>query len=320
MRPSCQAARVPIEIALLGCAHPHLPDLLGVLASEPDLRLAAAWDPDPAAVPPAIGGAAVTRARTAIGRADAVVIAAPVDERPGLCVEAARAGRPILVEQPIALSAGEAARLAREIGRSRTPAVGAFFLRELPALARLAGVLRERLLGRLAGVTATWVHAGALDGWFNGPRAWMRDPARAGVGGFGDRSLHLLDALSVLPAEAPPALAAVVLDRDGPGDVGGQAVGTWGSVPLGLQAGWAARPAGLELVVRGTAGTATLRDGVLELTSGSGAPQRWVGPPPDAGEALRAFAARLRSRRLARDGLAPAVRAHAVLEAAVAVA
>ena len=74
---------MPIEIALLGCAHPHVPDLLGVLASEPDLRLAAAWDADPSAVPPAIGGAAVGRARTAIGRADAVVICAPVDEQVG---------------------------------------------------------------------------------------------------------------------------------------------------------------------------------------------------------------------------------------------
>ena len=67
------------------------------------------------------------------------------------------------------------------------------------------------------------------------------------------------------------------------------------------------------------AGTATVREGVLELTTGGGDPQRWVGPPPDAGEALRAFAARLRSRRLPRDGLLPAVRAQAVLEAAVAV-
>jgi predicted dehydrogenase len=247
-----------------------------------------------------------------------VVVAAPVDERPALCVEAARAGRPLLVEQPIALTAAEAGRLAREVSRSRTPAMASLFLRELPALRRLAGVLTERLLGRLASVSAAWVHPGALDGWFTGPRAWMRDPARAGVGGFGDLALHLLDALATLPADAPPALAAVALDRDGPGDVGGQAVGTWGAVPLALRAGWASRPGGLELTVTGAAGTATVRDGVLELATGGGAPQRWVGPPPDAGEALRAFAARLRARRLPRDGLLPVVQAHAVLEAAVA--
>jgi hypothetical protein len=31
---------VTIDAALLGCGHPHVPDVLGVVASEPDLRLA----------------------------------------------------------------------------------------------------------------------------------------------------------------------------------------------------------------------------------------------------------------------------------------
>jgi hypothetical protein len=67
-------------------------------------------------------------------------------------------------------------------------------------------------------------------------------------------------------------------------------------------------------------GTATLRDGVLELIGDRGAAERWVGAPPDAGEALRAFAHRLRTRRFPRDGLAAAVRAQERLEAATRVA
>jgi predicted dehydrogenase len=148
----------------------------------------------------------------------------------------------------------------------------------------------------------------------------MRDPRRAGVGGFGDLALHLVDALA-LPSDEPPALAAVVLDRAraGEADVGGVAVGTWAGAPLTIRASWAARPGGLEIVVTGGAGTATLRDGALELAR-DGAPERWVGAPPDAGEAVRAFAAHLRARRLPRAGLAPAVRAQEVLEAVVPVA
>jgi predicted dehydrogenase len=176
------------------------------------------------------------------------------------------------------------------------------------------------MLGRLASTSASLTHAGAIDGWFDGPRAWMRDPRRAGVGGFGDLALHLLDALAALPAEEPPALAAVALDRgaQGRGDVGGVALGRWSGAPLSVGASWASRPGGLELVVTGAAGTATLRDGVLELVR-DGRAERWVGAPPDAGEALRAFAARLRARRFPRDGLAPAVRAQELLEAAVSV-
>jgi predicted dehydrogenase len=313
---------MPIDIALLGCGHPHVPDVLAVLASEPDLRLAAVWDADRTAIPVAVSGAAVARAETAIGRAHAVVICAPTDQRPALCVQAARAGRPILVEKPVARTAAEARGVAREVGRSRTPAVAALFLRELPALGRLGGLLRERVLGRLASVSAALTHPGAIDGWFEGPCAWMGEPRRAGVGGFGDLALHLVDALAALPADEPPSLAAVALDRAGPGqvDFGGIALGTWAGAPLTVRAGWATRPGGLELVASGAAGTAALRDGVLELIGERGRAERWVGAPPDAGEALRAFARRLRARRFPRDGLAPAVRAQERLEAATPVA
>src|SRR4051795_7447958 len=148
----------------------------------------------------------------------------------------------------------------------------------------------------------------------------MQDPARAGLGGFGDLALHVVDALFALRADEPRALHAVAVDRvAGRGDIGGMALGTWAGAPLTVRASWAARPGGLEVIVTGAAGTATLREGVLELDRGAGEPERWVGPPPDAGEAVRAFAHRLRARRFPRDGLAPAVQAQAVLEAAIRV-
>jgi predicted dehydrogenase len=308
---------MPISIALLGCGHPHLSDLLGVIAAEPDLRLAAAWDADRSAVPGVISSYAVSDAERAIRLADAVVISAATDQRPGLCVRAAQAGRPVLIEKPIARSAKEALALGREVARTRTPAVPALFLRELPALQRLEGVLRAGLLGRLSAASASYLHAGALDGAFLGPIAWMRDPARAGVGALGDLAIHLVDAFAMLGEL--PRLLAVSLDRDGAGrgDVGGSALGRWRDVPITLRASWVTRPAGLELSISGARATAVLRDGSLELISDTGAGERWIGAPPDAGNALRAFAARLRARRFARDGLAPAIRAQEALERAV---
>src|SRR3954463_2563168 len=214
---------MPIDVALLGCAHPHVPDVLGVLASEQDLHLVAAWDADPSAIPAAIAGTAVPRAETALRRASAAVICAPTDQRPALCVQAARAGTPILVEKPVGRTAAEARAVAREIGRSRTPAMAALFLRELPALARLAGVLRERLIGRLAGVSAALTHPGASAGWCAGPRGWRQPPARPALGGWGDRALPASAAFAAVRAAEPPALHAVALDRPGGGrgDIGG---------------------------------------------------------------------------------------------------
>jgi predicted dehydrogenase len=309
---------VPIDLALLGCSHPHVPDVLGVVASEPDLRLVAAWDADRGSIPSELAGMAVGRAETAIRRAHAVVICAPTDQRPALCTQAAQAGRPLLVEKPIARTATEARRVANEVARSRTPAAAALFLRELPALARLSAVLRERMLGRVSGASAWFAHAGALEGWFEGPTAWMRDPARAGVGGFGDLALHLVDVFAALARDEPPRLSAVALDREAPtGDIGGAAVGTWMDVPLSIRAGWATRPGGLRVEVTGGAGTALVHDGTLHLWRGSSEPERWIGAPPDAGESVRAFARALRTRRFPRDGLAPAIRAQQVLEAAI---
>jgi predicted dehydrogenase len=310
---------MPIELALLGCSHPHVPDVLGVVASEPDLRLAAAWDPDRSAVPGQISSHAVADLDTAIRRADAVVVCVPTDQRPGVCARAARAGRPLLVEKPVARTVAEARGLAREISRSRTPAYATLFLRELPALARLGNVLRADVLGRLGAVSALYAHAGALDGLFAGPAAWMQMPARAGVGGMGDLGIHLIDALAVL--RGLPRLDAITLDRGPAGstDLGGVGVGRWGGVPLSLRTSWATRPGGFELTVSGGAASAVLRNGTLEIVADDGSTERWVGPPPDAGEAVRAFVDRLRRRRLDMNGLEPAIRAQAVIERAVVV-
>ncbi|MEA2213478.1 MAG: hypothetical protein QOF83_3426 [Solirubrobacteraceae bacterium] len=293
--------------------------MLGVIAAEPDVHLAAAWDPDPSAVPAVLAPHAVRELETAIGRADAVVVLAPTDRRPEICVRAARAGRPVLVEKPVARTAGEARAVARELERSRTPVMATLFLRELPALGRLRAVIRSGLLGRLSGATASYVHAGALDGTLAGPAAWMQDPRRAGVGGFGDLALHLVDAFSALGA--PPILEAATLDRGRPGgvDLGGTAVGRWGEVPLGLRTSWVTRPAGFALTVAGAAGTAVVRQGTLELTIPDGPAERWVGAPPDAGEAMRAFLERLRARRFSRDALAPAISAQEIIERALRV-
>jgi predicted dehydrogenase len=310
---------MPIEIALLGCAHPLLADALGVVASEPDMRLAAAWDADRSAVPGAISTHAVADLDTAIRRADAVVVCAPTDERPGVCARAARAGRPLLIAWPPAPTAGESRRLARELGRHRTPAYAALHLRSLPALERLRAVLRADLLGRIGSASATFLDASLLDGRLAGPSAWMTDARRAGVGGFADLAVHLLDALASLGA--PPRLDAIALDRgaSGESDIGGTAVGRWVGVPLTVRTSRAVRPAELALTVSGARATARMLGGTLEIAGADGATERWIGAPPDAGESLRAFASRLRSRRLDLRGLEAAVEVqHSIERAAVA--
>ncbi len=305
-----------IAVALLGCEHPHVAEVLGVIASEPDVRLAAVWSGDRSAVPGPVSSYAVQNADTAIARADAAIVCAPTDERPQLCVRAAQAGRPLLVEKPVARGAAEARAVAREVARSRTPAYANLFLRQLPALGRLAALLRADVLGRVTTVAASYLSSAALDGPATPGTGWMQDARRAGGGAMTDLGIHLVDALTALGAR--PRLDAVRLDRrwGDRADVGGVAVGRWGDVPLSLRASWIVRPGGLELVVNGTVATAVVRDGTLELSGELGAPERWIGAPPDPAEAVRAFFARLRSRRLDLNGLQEVVSAHEVIERA----
>ena len=290
-----------IDIALLGCGHPEVADVLGVIASEPDVRLAAAWDSNRSQVPPPIRDYAVADPETAIGRATAVVICAPAAERPVLCARAARAGRPTLVQVPVAPDAEQAGRLARELARNRTPVMAALPLRELAALRRLRDAVRAGVLGRVSGVDAGLV---APD-----PAPVSRsEPGRPGWG-FIELAIHLVDALAAL-GEAP-RLDAVSLDG---GDLGGAALGRWGGAPLTLRANLVGPERGLRLTLDGARATAVLRDGALELRDGGGGGDRWIGGPPDAGEPVRAFAERLRRRAFPRDSLAGAVRAQLVAE------
>jgi predicted dehydrogenase len=295
-------------VALLGCEHPHVSDTLSVIASEPDVRLAAVWSADRSAVPGPVSSYAVQEADTAIGRADAVIVCAFPDERARLCVRAARAGRPILVEEPVAPGAAEARAVAREVARSRTPAYASLFLRQLPALGRLAEVLRAHVLGPVTGVSASYLSPAGLNGSIASGR-----PAAGVMVGLG---VHLVDALTALGAR--PRLDAIRLDRRRgmAADLGGAAVGTWGDVPLSLRVSSVARPGGLEITLSGARATAVLRDGTLELATEPGAPERWIGAPPDPAEAVRAFFQRLRTRRLALNGLEDAIAAHEAIERA----
>lgn len=303
-----------IAVALLGCEHPHVPDVLGVVASEPDVHLGAVWSADRSAVPGEVADYLVQSPDTAISRADVAIVCAPTDERPALCVRAAQAGRPILVEEPLARTAAEAARVAREVARSRTPAYATLFLRELPGLGRLGALLRSDVLGRVTAAAATYVEPMALNG--GAVTGWMQQARRAGGGAMTHLGIHLVDAMTALGAR--PRLDAVRLDRRGANasDVGGAGLGRWGDVPLTMRTSWVVRPGGLEVVINGTAATAALRDGTLEIAADLGAPERWVGAPPDAAEAVRAFLARLRARKLGDDGLRAAVAAHEVIERA----
>jgi predicted dehydrogenase len=104
------------------------------------------------------------------GNVDAVSIAAPPAAQPELIVEAARAGKHVLCEKPLAANEKDAARaLDAAEGAGLIHAMD-FIFPEIPAWSRAAAILKERQLGRLRHAALTWkvetqAFASGLDSW-----------------------------------------------------------------------------------------------------------------------------------------------------------
>jgi predicted dehydrogenase len=116
-------AQAPIPIAVIGCGYitqaEHVPALLAAL---PDIRVAAAVDPDLArasAVAGPFGAPAFASLGAALEAAefDAVLIATPPPSHLALVTAAAAAGKHILLEKPVAYSLAEARQAVAAVAR-----------------------------------------------------------------------------------------------------------------------------------------------------------------------------------------------------------
>src|SRR5580693_6262607 len=104
-----------LRVGLAGTGHwarvTHAP----ALASADGITLAAVWGRDPRAaadLAAAHGATAVSSFAGLLPLVDAVAFSLPPDVQAGLAIEAARAGRHLLLEKPVALSAAAAADVA----------------------------------------------------------------------------------------------------------------------------------------------------------------------------------------------------------------
>jgi NDP-hexose-3-ketoreductase len=143
----------PVRIGLVGCGavacEQHLP-ALRKLAGAVVVALA---DPDPAARARAAGlapGADVhADAGELLGRSDvdAVVVAAPSGLHAELAAAAARAGKHVYVEKPLATSESEARRVLEEVARSGVTAAMGFNRRRHPVYEQARRLLEAGRIG-----------------------------------------------------------------------------------------------------------------------------------------------------------------------------
>jgi 1,5-anhydro-D-fructose reductase (1,5-anhydro-D-mannitol-forming) len=133
---------------------------------------------------------------------DVVYLATPNQLHESQTVQAAQAGKHVLVEKPMALTSAGAQRMV-DACRERGVKLGVgFHLRHHPAHVQLRSLLRKGRLGKPLLINLQWVKANALrDGWW-------RDPAQVGAYVTMARGVHLIDLLAFLTGQQPLEVSA----------------------------------------------------------------------------------------------------------------
>ena len=126
---------------------------------------------------------------------DAVYIATPPASHVELALRVAAAGKPCLVEKPMATTYEGCAHLLQVFGARRTSLFVAYYRRALPRYLRVRELLRGGAIGR---VTSVHVHVQQPLARGAAARAWRFDPQVAGAGLFLDLASHCVDLLDFL--------------------------------------------------------------------------------------------------------------------------
>lgn len=126
---------------------------------------------------------------------DAVYIATPPSSHRDLAVRVAAAGKPCLVEKPMAMTHAECVDMVDAFARRRVPLWVAYYRRALPRFLEVRDLLRSGAIGRVTSVRMEVLDvlpaAGQAAGWRVAPEA-------AGAGLFFDVGSHGFDILDFL--------------------------------------------------------------------------------------------------------------------------
>ncbi len=124
---------------------------------------------------------------------DAVYIATPPSSHADLSLRVAEAGKPCLVEKPMASTHEDCLRMLDAFRARRVPLWVAYYRRALPRFLLVRDLLRSGAIGRV-----TSVHVEVSAPLMRGEPIWRVDPVVAGAGLFFDLGSHCVDLFDFL--------------------------------------------------------------------------------------------------------------------------
>lgn len=202
-----------VVLAVAGCAHVHMPMFVGILGAAPNVQVKYTWDHQPAR---ADKFAADLNARAVRDVADlwkdpevaGVIIASETCRHAELAVAAAKAGKHLFVEKPLAVTAKDADEMAAAIEKAGVFFTIGYVLRTVSQHLFIREQVIKGHLGKIVRVHCTYSNAAVFEGLFDECR-WTVDPAQAGGGGFGDIGVHALDLVMWLMGDIEAVAAHV---------------------------------------------------------------------------------------------------------------
>jgi myo-inositol 2-dehydrogenase / D-chiro-inositol 1-dehydrogenase len=249
-----------LRVAILGFAHYHANFWAEAFSAHGAVRLSRVWDDDRTR-----GIDAAVRFRTIfcddldtiLADVDAVAVTSETAAHEGLIAAAARAGRAILCEKPLAASLEQTLRIAGVLAAHPVPFMQGFPKRLDPVNHALREIVLSGELGAIRLARVRHGHAHGNDPAFTA--GWWTDPERSGGGTLLDEGIHAADVLNWL--FGPPVEASAMLSHSLGLAVEDMAVATfrWPDGMIGeIVTGWSMQAADVSIELYGTEGTALL--------------------------------------------------------------
>ena len=108
-----------------------------------------------------------------------------------IALEAARRGKHIICEKPMAMNAGEARRMVDAVEEAGVTNMVAFNYRRVPALALARQLIDQGKIGQIRHFNAVYYQDWLVDPNF--PIVWRHNIKEAGSGAHGDMNAHIVD-------------------------------------------------------------------------------------------------------------------------------
>jgi predicted dehydrogenase len=123
----------------------------------------------------------------------------PNDAHAEPCIAAAKAGKHILCEKPMARTAREAAPMVDAAVKAGIQHMVAFNYRFVPAIRQMKNLIDQGMLGEIYHFRAVYLQEWIMDPAF--PRVWRLEKKVAGSGTLGDLGAHVIDLARFLVGE-----------------------------------------------------------------------------------------------------------------------